>query len=116
MRLVVIESPFGSPDPEELKANILYARRCLRDSLLRNEAPVASHLLYTQPGVLNDVVPADRKCGIEAGLAWLRVAEASVVYTDRGISVGMAYGIRKAKEFGIVVEYRSLETPKLGES
>ena len=26
-----------------------YARACLRDSLLRGEAPIASHLLYTQP-------------------------------------------------------------------
>jgi len=34
-------------------------------------------------------VPAERKLGIDAGLAWRDVAEASVVYVDRGISSGM---------------------------
>jgi hypothetical protein len=48
---------------------------------LRGEAPIASHLLYTQPGVLNDGVPAERAHGIEAGLAWLRAADAIGVLT-----------------------------------
>jgi hypothetical protein len=56
------------------------------DSLLRGEAPIASHLLYTQPGVLNDQVADERRLGIEAGLAWLRAAKATVVYQDLGIS------------------------------
>jgi hypothetical protein len=69
-------------------------------------AATASHLLY--PQVLNDLILAERLMGIEAGLAWHRVAEATVVYQDYGISPGMAYGIQLAKERGIFIEYRSI--------
>jgi hypothetical protein len=46
--------------------------------------------------------------GIEAGLAWHRVAEATVVYQDYDISPGMACGIQLAKERGIFIEYCSI--------
>ncbi len=108
MRLVIIESPFAGETKEIINDNIEYARACVRDSLLRGEAPIASHLLYTQEGILLDEVPEERQHGIDAGLAWRRVAQASVVYTDRGISNGMEYGIAAAKEANIPVEYRSL--------
>lgn len=104
MRLVIVESPFAG----DVEANVLYARSCVRDSLLRGEAPIASHLLYTQPGILDDAVPSERAQGIDAGLAWRAVAHASVVYTDRGISKGMAYGIAAAEAAGVPVEYRTL--------
>ena len=105
MRLVIIESPYAG----DIEANVEYARRCVRDSLARGEAPIASHLLYTQPGILDDDVPIERQQGIDAGLAWRRVAEASAVYTDRGISDGMRYGILAATEAGISIEYRSID-------
>lgn len=105
MRLVIIESPYAG----DVEANLEYARRAVRDSLARGEAPIASHLLYTQPGILDDSAPTERQQGIDAGLAWRRVAEASVVYTDRGISAGMQYGIRAAAEAGISIEYRSID-------
>jgi hypothetical protein len=78
--------------------------------LSRGEAPIASHLLYTQPGILDDTTPVERNWGIEAGLAWKRVADASVVYTDLGISRGMQHGIDAAKASGLPVEYRSIHT------
>lgn len=105
MRLVIIESPYAG----DVEANVEYARRCVRDSLSRGEAPIASHLLYTQPNILNDDKPEERQWGIDAGLAWRRVAEASVVYTDRGISAGMNYGIQEAISAGVPIEYRSIE-------
>lgn len=108
MRLVILESPYAADTPQEIEANILYARICVLDSLRRGEAPIASHLLYTQPGILDDKIAEERQLGIDAGLAWRTVATASVVYTDRGISKGMSYGIRKAEEQGNPVEYRSL--------
>ena len=104
MRLVILESPYAGDIP----ANVAYARACLRDALLRGEAPIASHLLYTQRGVLDDALPAERQLGIDAGLAWRRVAEASVVYVDRGVSLGMRYGIAAARSAGLPVEPRSL--------
>lgn len=104
MRRVIVESPYAG----EVEKNVAYARRCVRDSLLRGEAPIASHLLYTQSGILNDDIPEERQHGIDAGLAWREIAEASVVYVDRGVSKGMAYGIAAAREAGVPVEFRWL--------
>ncbi len=111
MRLVILESPFAG----DVDANVAYARSCVRDSLQRGEAPIASHLLYTQPGILDDTIPAERRQGIDAGLAWRAVAQASVVYVDRGISPGMRYGISGALQAGIPVEFRSIEGKHVGE-
>ena len=108
MKLVILESPFAG----DVDANITYARECVHDSLSRGEAPIASHLLYTQPGVLNDADPKERQWGIDAGLAWKAVAHGSVVYTDLGISKGMQYGIDAATRAGIPVEYRRLREPR----
>lgn len=104
MRRVIIESPFAG----NVSANIAYARRAVRDSLLRCEAPLASHLLYTQPGILRDAVLEERKYGIEAGLCWVEFAELVAVYADLGISAGMQQGIDKAKELGVPVEVRKI--------
>lgn len=104
MRLVIIESPYAG----DVDRNVEYARRCVRDSLSRGESPIASHLLYTQPGILNDDIALDRAWGIDAGLAWRVVADASVVYTDLGITNGMRYGIDAANRSGITVEYREI--------
>ena len=104
MKRVVIESPFAG----DVERNIQYARECMSDSLKRGEAPIASHLLYTQPGILDDTDPAQRERGIKAGFAWNAFAELTVVYTDLGISKGMEYGIENAKAAGREIEYRSL--------
>lgn len=104
MRLVLIESPYAG----NVARNIEYARAAMRDCLMRGEAPFASHLLYTQDGVLNDDIPAQRRLGIEAGLAWGRMADATVVYDDLGISSGMKAGIARAVSRGRKVEYRQI--------
>jgi len=108
MRLVVIESPYASPLNGGVAANIHYARRCLRDCLRRGEAPLASHLLYTQDDVLDDSKPEERAIGIRAGHAWYVAAKACIVYVDQGISNGMRAGVAAAKGAGVVVEFRSL--------
>lgn len=104
MKKVILESPFAG----DVERNIRYARACVRDSLLRGEAPIASHLLYTQPGILDDDIPAERQHGIDAGLAWRTVSEGTVVYTDMGTSRGMQYGIDAARASGKSVEFRTL--------
>lgn len=103
-RLVIIESPYAG----DVERNTVYARCALRDCLLRGEAPFASHLLYTQPGVLDDENPTERMDGIMAGFEWRRHA-ATVVYTDLGISSGMQMGIEHARLLGSPIEYRSLK-------
>ncbi|WP_206445622.1 DUF7768 domain-containing protein [Spirosoma sordidisoli] len=104
MKRVLVESPYAG----NTALNMTYGRACLADCFARGEAPFASHLLYTQPGVLDDAQPGQRAQGIEAGLLWGAMAEASVVYTDFGISPGMKLGIQAAQAAGRPVEYRSL--------
>lgn len=103
-KLVIIESPYAG----DVARNKTYARRCLADSLGRGEAPIASHLLYTQPGVLDDTDPIQRRKGIDAGLAWGIHATLTAVYVDRGTSSGMAEGIARAVAEGRAVDYRSI--------
>jgi hypothetical protein len=105
VRRVILESPYAG----DVEANKTYARACMRDSLFRGEAPLASHLLYTQPGVLKDDKVDERKLGIEAGLVWGNVADATVVYIDHGITVGMRQGIEHAELNSRRVEYRRLK-------
>ena len=105
MPLVVIESPFAG----DIDMNIKYARACMRDSLNRGEAPYAMHLLYTQEGILSDDIPEERNWGIEAGMAWVKHAGLTAVYTNLGITPGMEIGIQRAEEDGRQIEYRELE-------
>jgi hypothetical protein len=102
-KLVIVESPFAG-DEDIVRRNIFYARVCLADCLSRGEAPFASHLLY--PQVLDDTNAEERTIGIEAGLAWGDLAEATIVYDDFGISVGMQQGIERARAVGRPVEFR----------
>lgn len=106
MRRVILESPFSAPWFWQRWLNRRYARACMLECLLRGEAPMLSHLLYTQ--ALDDKDPEERRIGIEAGLAWGQVADATVVYTDKGISRGMAIGIERAHAEGRPVEHRML--------
>jgi hypothetical protein len=106
MRRVIIESPYAGATEAEIATNKTYALECLRDCLRRGEAPFASHVIYTL--VLHDYFPADRQLGIDAGLAWGEVADATVVYIDRGISLGMKLGIAHAERRGRPVEQRRL--------
>ena len=101
---VVLESPYAG----DVERNVKYARECVRDSLSRGEAPIASHLLYTQEGVLDDDIPEERSWGIEAGLVWKSVADKHVFYTDYGISKGMEYALQYASENNIPIEMRNL--------
>lgn len=111
MRLVIIESPFAGSD-EEIERNIEYARHAMRDSLLRGEAPLASHLLYTQPGILDDEDSDERRLGIEAGLSWGKHAELTAVYADYGISEGMERGIKRAEREKRLVVFRMMYAPQ----
>ncbi|MFT4307884.1 MAG: hypothetical protein ACMXYM_00750 [Candidatus Woesearchaeota archaeon] len=109
-RFVDIETPYSARSDEEIRRNLLYARACMRDSMLREEIPFASHLIYTQPGILDDEVPHERDLGIIAGKELIEALPGvvTVVYQDLGISSGMQFGIDRAHEQGRRVEYRTL--------
>jgi hypothetical protein len=106
MRLVVIESPYGrnvdgSPaDAKTIERNVRYLRACMADCLSRGEAPIASHALYTQLGVLDDTKPEERKKGMLAGWAWHLVADAIAVYVNLGITPVMRDGCDHAFKVG----------------
>jgi hypothetical protein len=104
LKLVIIESPYAG----DVEANTAYARAAMRDSLRRDEAPIASHLLYTQPGILRDDVPGERQLGIDAGLAWREVAELAAFYIDRGWSAGMLAARETYEREGKPFEERSI--------
>lgn len=101
---VVVESPYAG----DIEKNMRYVRACMRDCILRGEAPYASHALYTQEGVLRDEVSEERAAGIAAGFAFRAGTKKTVVYTDLGYSRGMKFGIAHAEEIGHPVEYRTL--------
>ena len=101
---VILESPYAG----NIEQNLIYARRAVKDSLLRGESPIASHLLYTQKGILDDSIPEERALGIDAGLAWKSVADKHVFYIDYGYSTGMKYALEAAKKNNSVIEARTI--------
>jgi len=113
MKIVIIESPFagkcGDRPWMDIERNLQYVRAAMRDSLLRGEAPYASHALYTQNGVLDDKNPTERALGIAAGFVFRSVANLTAVYQDLGVTEGMKLGIEDAEKRGCPIEYRNLE-------
>ena len=94
MKLVMIETPLMARGERTMEMNLEYARRCMKDSLEKGEAPFAMHLLYTQ--VLDDTLVEERKQGMTCGLAWLLRADAVILYCDYGVSSGMKAAYKKA--------------------
>ncbi len=130
-RLVIIESPYSGGPARGIwdrltfgplrrrRRNVRYARAAMADCLSRGELPIASHLLYTQPGVLRDWLPHERRMGITAGLLWAEAAQAwalaaggrdvaRVVYVDQGRSRGVEGGVEHARNICQLTEFRSI--------
>ncbi len=107
-----VESPYGGPDDDTLRRNVLYARAACKHALGMGYAPYASHLFFTQPGILDDKIPAERELGMEAGKALIRQsATSSLFYLDLGMSGGMEWGKQDALRQGRTIEeFRLLET------
>lgn len=109
MRRIIIESPYKADFREGILANVHYARECVRSRVLAGDAPIASHLLFTQRGILRDDVPDERKLGIDAGLAWLPQAQAQVFFTDRGWSGGMLAALHSRFKWLALLEHVPIE-------
>jgi len=101
---VIVESPFAGGHK-----NVIFSRACVLDCLSRGESPYASHLLYTQKGMLDDSVEDQRRRGIAAADGWLEVCDYVAVYRDNGISAGMVIGIIKAARLGKPIHLRYLD-------
>ena len=98
----IVESPYRG----DVARNEAYLDRCLLDSLRRGEAPIASHKIF--PSILTDEILQDRQLGIDAGLAWVQVADLVAVYTDFGISSGMENAMSRARLHKIPIELREI--------
>lgn len=102
---VIIESPFNYRAGDEfnykfnkfeiMRQNLNYAQMALDHSLSLGEAPMASHLLYTQ--VWRET-KENREQGIAAGLAWLPASDLHAFYVDLGMSPGMQAAATKSEE------------------
>lgn len=104
---VIVESPFAGAF-----ANVRYSRECLRDCIDRGEFPFASHLLYTQRGILDDKIPDERRKGIAAANGWLEVADYVAVYMDLGVTRGMLIGVAKAAKIKKPIHMRWIREQK----
>lgn len=107
MKRVMIETPLMARGERTVEMNLEYARKCMKDSLSKSEAPFAMHLLYTQ--VLNDLKPEDRMLGLDCGHVWAEKADLIAFYLDYGFSSGMHRAHTQAQKLGIKVEYRLLK-------
>lgn len=113
MTRVIIESPYAG----DIERNTLYARRAMRDSIMRGEAPFASHLLYTQPGILDENNPDERQLGIQLGYEHWYGARMVVFYIDYEMSPGMLKAADRAQTTGKQIEYRKIgENPNARET
>ncbi len=104
-RRVVVETPYRATSEHTSEQHRVYLSHCLADCRSRWEAPYASHW-----GLVDeDEDELARHVGIRAGWEWGDMAEACVVYSDFGVSPGMALSIDHYKEFCKSVEWRKLD-------
>ena len=102
-RLAILESRYAG----DVEANVAYARAKLGQLVRQGYSPIASHLLYTQPGVLDDGIPSERELGINAGLEWRNCVDPStgepvltIFAVCRGWSNGMQAALALAEKEG----------------
>jgi hypothetical protein len=105
MNRVIICSPYAG----DTERNAAYARRAMRHSFDRGEAPFASHLLY--PQILDDTNPRERAQGIQAAFEWICNCDLVAFYVDLGWSAGMMQELKCARLYHRRMEVRCLDNP-----
>ena len=90
MKLVYICSPYAG----EVERNVRFTQEVCRYAISQNCAPVAVHLLY--PQLLDDMVPEERKIGIQMGIRVLLACEELWLCGSR-ISTRMLYELKEAE-------------------
>lgn len=106
MKLVFVVSPYSATEKTQLEGNVAYAVMAMRDCFARGEAPYVGHIMY--PCVLRDDVPEERTLGMESAWGFLARCDLMVVYTDRGVSIGMQADINEAKRLGVPIVTRQI--------
>lgn len=107
--VVIVECRSRARTDHERHENVTYMQRCLKDSLMRGESPVALEYLYTQPNVLDNERSADRALANRAIMRFYSIANIVAVYEDREFDANMRKRLLLAKRFGVTVEYRGID-------
>jgi hypothetical protein len=111
MERVLLETPTsGNRDPEIYER---FAKACIRDSVLRKEAPLSVFLLYKQSGILYEENPGEKALGKLAASEWNKLCTKIIVYKDLGVTKEMQRTIDDAIKEDYIVEYRILNDPEL---
>ena len=105
-RNVILVTPFMAEDPALAEKMKRYAKRATRDSLNKNEAPLASHLFYYT--VLNEKDPIERDIGLQSQLSWLRAADLIAFYVDFSVTPAMKVMLENAKRLQKRIEFRTI--------
>lgn len=108
MKRLIVESPFAASEAYSVEENVAFARKVCRHALLLGFSPYASHLFFTQPGLLNDDLPDERRLGIDAGLVWSTDVEDVWFALRPGekLSLGMTYAANRHRMRTARVQYR----------
>ena len=83
-----------------------YATRAIKDSLSKNEAPLASYVFYSD--ALSPRNPIERDIGLQSQLTWMKGADIIAVYMDFGITPAMQAVINSAILRVKRIEYRTI--------
>jgi len=104
--LVYVCSPLGAKTSEEVRANMVRARKYMDIvSKKYNCRAIAPHAIL--PEYLDDCVPEERALGLKFGLDLLRICK-MVVVCGYIISDGMKREIELAEKLGIDVIYQDM--------
>lgn len=106
MRKVVLDTPFTCEDRDTQIKYFEYLLACMFNSLDLGEAPINTAYLYGL--VLEPVDLKSRTVRLQATHRWISQASALVLYTDYGVSPGMALSMKYAAENGIPIEHREI--------
>ena len=105
-KAVIVLSPFMAEDPALAMKMQRYAARAIKDSLMKNEAPLASYVFYSD--ALSPKNPIERDIGLQAQLTWLKGCDILAVYMDFGITPAMQVVINNAMLKVKRIEYRTI--------
>jgi len=102
MELVIVESPYTGA----IERNIRYAKRCMKGILKQGNCPFASHILYTQEGILDDDEESERSTGIRCGYKIGNNADKIIFFMDYGMSKGMVFALEHYTKNGSNIHFK----------
>ncbi len=108
-KAVIVLTPFFGEDPAKARMFERYAVRAVKDSLNRNEAPLAAQLFFFH-FFNSNVVQIERDLGLTAQISWVRKCDKLVVYSDFGITQAMNAVLEVARLRNKPVEFRAISS------